>query len=106
MYLAASEHAVSVAIVREDYRVQRPVYYTNKTLDEAKSRYLPLEKLAFALVYSAKKLPHYFQVHTMIVLMEHPLKVCIKKCRLLQTDIQMGSLTWGLRHQITTKDLD
>uniref|UniRef100_A0A2N9I869 Integrase catalytic domain-containing protein n=1 Tax=Fagus sylvatica TaxID=28930 RepID=A0A2N9I869_FAGSY len=49
MYLAAFEHAVSAAIVREDYSVQRPVYYTSKTLDGAESRYLLLEKLAFAL---------------------------------------------------------
>ena len=67
IYLAASEHAVSAAIVREDYNIQKPVYYTSKTLDGAESRYLPLEKLAFALVCSAKKLPHYFQAHTMIV---------------------------------------
>uniref|UniRef100_A0A2N9FLK1 RNase H type-1 domain-containing protein n=1 Tax=Fagus sylvatica TaxID=28930 RepID=A0A2N9FLK1_FAGSY len=49
IYLAASKHAVSAAIVREDYSIQRPVYYTSKTLDGVESRYLPLEKLAFAL---------------------------------------------------------
>ena len=78
IYLVASEHVVSTAIIREDHNVQRPVYYTNKTLDEAESRYLPLEKLAFALVCSAKKLPHYFQAHTMIVLTEHPLKAVLR----------------------------
>uniref|UniRef100_A0A2N9EZ43 Uncharacterized protein n=1 Tax=Fagus sylvatica TaxID=28930 RepID=A0A2N9EZ43_FAGSY len=78
VYLAVFEHAVSVAIVREDYNVQKPVYYTNKTLDGAESRYLPLEKLAFALVCSAKKLPHYFQAHTMIVLTEQPLKAVLR----------------------------
>ena len=78
IYLVASEHVVSTAIIREDHNVQRPVYYTSKTLDEAESRYLPLEKLAFALVCSAKKLPHYFQAHTMIVLTEHPLKAVLR----------------------------
>uniref|UniRef100_A0A2N9GIN6 Uncharacterized protein n=1 Tax=Fagus sylvatica TaxID=28930 RepID=A0A2N9GIN6_FAGSY len=53
VYLAVSEHAVSAAIVREDYNVQKPVYYTSKTLDGAESRYLLLEKLAFALPLKA-----------------------------------------------------
>jgi ribonuclease HI len=78
IYLAVSEHAVSAAIVREDYSIQKPVYYTSKTLDGAESRYLPLEKLAFALVCSAKKLPHYFQAHTMVVLTEQPLKAVLR----------------------------
>jgi hypothetical protein len=78
IYLTASEYAVSTAIVQKEYSIQRPVYYTSKTLDEAESRYLPLEKLAFALVYSAKKLPHYFQAYTMIVLTEHPLKAVLR----------------------------
>ncbi len=51
IYLATSKHAISAAIVKEDYSVQRLVYYTSKTLDGAESRYLSLEKLAFTLVY-------------------------------------------------------
>jgi hypothetical protein len=78
IYLAVSEHAVNAAIVREDCSIQRPVYYTSKTLDRAESRYLLLEKLAFALVCSAKKLPHYFEAHTMIVLTEQPLKAVLR----------------------------
>jgi hypothetical protein len=78
IYLAVSEHAVSAAIIRKEYSAQRPVYYTSKTLDGAELRYLPLEKLAFALVCSAKKLPHYFQTHTMIVLTKHPLKAVLR----------------------------
>jgi hypothetical protein len=78
VYLAASGHAVSAAVVREEYNVQRPVYYTSKTLDGAESRYLPMKKLAFALVCSAKKLPHYFQAHTMVVLTKYPLKAILR----------------------------
>uniref|UniRef100_A0A2N9FB44 Integrase catalytic domain-containing protein n=1 Tax=Fagus sylvatica TaxID=28930 RepID=A0A2N9FB44_FAGSY len=46
---------------------QQPVYYTSKTMSGAETRYLPLEKSALALFTTAKKLPHYFQAHTMIV---------------------------------------
>ncbi len=60
IYLATSVHAVSTAIVKEKHGIQRPVYYTSKTLSGAASLYLLLEKLAFALLCTAKKLPHYF----------------------------------------------
>jgi hypothetical protein len=78
IYMATSEYAVSAAIVREDYSIQKSVYYTSKTLDGVESRYLPLKKLAFALFCSAQRLPHYFQAHTMIVLTEHPLKAILR----------------------------
>ena len=78
IYLAASSHVVSAAIVREEHGIQKPVYYTNKTLNETESRSLPLEKLAFALLSVAKKLPHYFQAHTMTVFTEHLLKSLLR----------------------------
>ena len=59
MYLLVSEHAVSVVLLR-DRGVQQPVYYINKTLVDAETRYLPLEKLVLALVHATRKLPHYF----------------------------------------------
>jgi hypothetical protein len=90
IYLAASKHAVSAVIVREEHGIQKPVYYTSKTLNGAESRYLPLEKLAFALICTIKKLPHYFQAHTMIVLTEHPLKALLRSVDFL------GQITkWG-----------
>jgi hypothetical protein len=104
IYLAASEYAVSTAIVQEEYSIQRPVYYTSKTLDEAGSRYLPLEKLAFALVCSAKKLPHYFQAYTMIVLTEHPLKAVLRSAdfsgRISKWGAQLGA--YDIRYQPKT----
>ena len=40
--------------------MQQPVYYTSKTLVDAETRYLPLEKLVLALVHATRKLSHYF----------------------------------------------
>jgi len=57
MYLSVSKHAVSTVLLR-DQGVQQPIYYVNKTLVDAETRYLPLEKLVLALVYSTRKLPH------------------------------------------------
>uniref|UniRef100_A0A2N9IK88 RNase H type-1 domain-containing protein n=1 Tax=Fagus sylvatica TaxID=28930 RepID=A0A2N9IK88_FAGSY len=78
VYLAASEKAVSVAIIRNDSGEQRPVYYTSKTMNGAETRYLPLEKSALTLFITAKKLPHYFQAHTMIILTSLPLKALFR----------------------------
>ena len=74
LYLAISPAAVSVALVREEDRVQKPVYYTSRALRGTEERYPPIEKLAFALVTVARKLKSYFQAHTMIVLTDKPLQ--------------------------------
>ena len=72
MYLSVSDHAVSAVLLR-DWGVQPPVYYISKTLVDAKTRYLPLEKLVLALVHAIRTLPQYFQAHTVYVLTEYPL---------------------------------
>ena len=51
-----------------DNDIQRPVYYVSKSLHEAEVRYLPLEKVILAVVRGTRKLPHYFQPHTVVVL--------------------------------------
>ena len=71
MYLSVSEHAMSAVLLR-DQGVQQPVYYISKTLVDAETRYLPLEKLVLALIHATRKLPQYFQAHTVYVLTEHP----------------------------------
>jgi len=39
----------------------------SKSLHEAEVRYLPLEKAILAVVHAARKLPHYFPFHTIVV---------------------------------------
>ena len=73
LYLAVSPATVSAALVKEEERVQKPIYYTSRALREAKERYPPMEKLAFALVTAACKLKPYFQAHTVIGLIDKPL---------------------------------
>ena len=45
-----------------------------KLLHEAEIRYSPLEKEILAVVHASRKLPHYFQAHTIVVLTQLPLK--------------------------------
>jgi ribonuclease HI len=50
------------------------VYFTSRVLHGAEERYPQIEKLAFALITSARKLRPYFQLHAIRVLTEYPLK--------------------------------
>ena len=74
LYLATSPAAVSATLVKKEESVQKPVYYTRRTLRGAKERYPPMEKLTFALVTAARKLKPYFQAHTVNVLTDKPLQ--------------------------------
>ena len=74
LYLAVSQAAVSTAFVRKEDGSQRLVYFTSRVLRGAEKRYLQMEKLAFALITTMRKLKPYFQAHTIVVLMDKPLK--------------------------------
>ena len=77
-YIAVAPYAVSLVLIRVDNGVQRPVYYVSKSLHEAEVRYLPLEKAILAVVLGTRKLPHYFQAHTIFVLTQLPLKTILR----------------------------
>ena len=60
LHLAVSPHAMSLALIKEEGKVQKPIYYTSNALKGAEGWYSPIEKLAFSLVIVAKKLKLYF----------------------------------------------
>ena len=78
LYLAVSPVAVSAALIREEERIQKPVYYASRALRGAEERYPPMEKLAFALVTAVRKLKPYFQAHTVNVMTDKPLQRALK----------------------------
>ena len=78
MYLLVSNYVVNAVLLR-DQGVQHPVYYISKTLVNAETKYLPLKKLVLALVHATRKLPHYFQAHTLYVLTGYPLLSLLKR---------------------------
>ena len=57
-YLAVTDYAVSIVLVRNEDGVQRLVYYINKSLQEAETCYLLLEKAVLAIMHATRKLPH------------------------------------------------
>ena len=56
LYLAISLTAISVALIREEDKVQKPMYYASRALHGAEERYPTMEKLTFTLVTAARKL--------------------------------------------------
>ena len=66
-YITIAPHVVSLVLIREDNSTQRPVYC-----------YLSLEKAILAIVQATRKLPHYFQAHTVVVLTQLPLKSILR----------------------------
>jgi hypothetical protein len=65
-------------------------------MDETELRYLPLEKTALIVPQAAKKLPHYFQSSTVIVLSDLPLKMLLQRSdfsgRITKWGVHLGSL--------------
>jgi ribonuclease HI len=92
LYLAVSERAVNAILIRIKDTIQCPVYYTSKTMTKAETRYLPLEKVGLALITAAKKLPQYFQDHTIYVVTQYPVRAMFHK-----TDFTGRIWKWGAK---------
>jgi hypothetical protein len=57
--------------------VQSPVYYISEVLHDAKTRYLEVDKLLYAILIASRKLRHYFQAHKISVVTSYPLRVVL-----------------------------
>ena len=77
-YITVALHAMSLVLIRDNNDLQRPVYYVSKSLHEAEVKYSPLEKAILPVVHASRKLPHYFQAHTVVVLTQLPLKSVLR----------------------------
>ena len=91
-YIAVASHAVSLVLVRVDSGVQRSVYYVSKSLHEAEVRYLPLEKAILVVMHATRKLPHYFQSHTVVVLTQLPLKYLLRSADYIGRIAKWGTI--------------
>jgi ribonuclease HI len=107
LYLAVSSSAVSLALIREEERVQRPVYYTSRALRGDETRYSNMEKLAFALLITSRKLRPYFQAHSIIVLTDYPIRKAMNKPyavgKLVQWSIEMSEFNIDYRPRTAIK---
>ena len=63
----------------------------SKSLHEAKVRYLPLEKAILAVVHATRKLPYYFQAHTVVVLTQLPLRALLQSANYTRRIAKCGT---------------
>jgi len=73
LYIVSSA-TVNAALVREQDRVQKLIYYTSQALRGTEEKYPSIEKLSFALVTATRKFKPYFQAHTIVILTNKPLR--------------------------------
>ena len=89
-YVAIAQHTLSLVLIWLDEGIQRLLYYVSKSLQEVEVRYLHLEKAILAIIHTIKKLPHYFQAHTIIILTQLPLQALLQR-----SDYTRRVAKWG-----------
>jgi hypothetical protein len=81
LYVSATHSVASGALVVEKEVVHKGatmkqqclVYFVSEVLTGSKKYYSEVEKICYAIVMSARKLRHYFEAHTIRVLVDCPL---------------------------------
>ena len=76
-------------LVQEQDQIQKPIYFVSKALQGAETRYqaleqaaleqAALEKAALAVVFSARRLRHYFHSFTVVVMTNLPIQKVLQK---------------------------
>ncbi|XP_074362316.1 uncharacterized protein LOC141702547 [Apium graveolens] len=91
VYFSAGAQAVGASLIKEENGTQQPVYYVSQVLKDAEKRYPKLEKFAFALVTTSRKLRHYFQGREIRVVTNQPLRKLIHR-----PDVSGRLVNWAM----------
>jgi len=107
LYVTVSSHAVSGVLIQEDRREQKLIYYISKSLTDKETRYTIMEKLALAVVTSARKLSPYFQSHPVEVLTNQPLRTILhspsKSGRLAKSTMELSEYDREYKSRVAMK---
>jgi len=79
VYITATDHTVSAALVQDIEGTQHLVYFVSRTLQDPETRYQMVEKLALSLVHAARRLRPYFQNHNINVKTDYPIQKILQK---------------------------
>ena len=91
-YIAMAPHAVSLVLIWVDSGIQRPVYYISRSLHEVEIHYLSLEKTILVVVHATRKLPYYFQAHTIVVLTQLSLRALLQSADYTGRVVKWGTI--------------
>jgi hypothetical protein len=113
LYLATTTHVVSTAIVIErqeedhTYPVQLPVYFVSEVSSESKACYQPIQKLLYAVLITSRKLQHYFQEYSIVVITDYPLGDILRNQdatgRMSKWVVELGDLNIDFKPHTTIK---
>ena len=94
IYLVVSTTVVSAALIREENRIQLPIYYVSQVFQGANARCPRTENIVFALIIASRKLHPYFQANPILVMIDQPIKKATNKPeaarRLVQWAIELS----------------
>nr|GEU47024.1 reverse transcriptase domain-containing protein [Tanacetum cinerariifolium] len=79
MYLAAAWKAVSAGLLTKREAKQMQVCFVSRALQGPDINHTSIEKLMLALVHASKQLKRYLQAHTIIVIINKPIKQILSK---------------------------
>ena len=89
------------------YKVQCPVYFISKVLNEPKTHYPQVQKLLYDVLIMSRKLRHYFEYYKITVVTEFPLGdiLCNKvaNSRVIKWAIELGTYSIEFRSRPTIK---
>ena len=91
LYFAVTKRAISSIIVQERDQLQKPIYFVTKVLQGPEIRYQAIEKAALTVVFVARRLRHYFQSFTVIVMTNLPIRKVLQKL-----DVAGRMLRWAV----------
>ena len=79
LYLASNSQAIRALLAHEDDDGNKqPIYYVNRTLKDAETRYLRIEKACLVIIYKSQRLKRYFSAHQiLLVTKSHPIKALL-----------------------------
>jgi len=79
LYFVITDRAISSVILQDEDMVQMPVYFVSKVVQGLETQYQPIEKAALAVVFTARRLHHYFQSFIVIVMTDLPIRNVLQK---------------------------
>ena len=79
-YLATNSYAIGSLIAQEDGGgVEQPVYYINRALKDAETRYPRAKRACLAIVYASQRLRHYFLAYEVwLMTKSHAIKAMLR----------------------------
>lgn len=85
---------MSSILIKEEEGKQNPMYYVSRALTGVERNYQRVEKVAFVIVSTSRKLWLYFQAHAITILIDLPLKSAVQQLntsgRLIKWSIELG----------------